>query len=313
MGAGGDSSRFGSKRRSVLILILAAASWGFGTVVSKHAVAEIPPITLLCVQLASSVVGLSLLMRWRGIPLRSRTASPILGRLGLLNPGLAYALGLLGLVQITASLSVLLWTLEPLMILVLAAVVLRERIGVGLVGLSLVAVAGIALVIYQPGGGGSQFGVVLTVAGVACCAVYTIIARHWLGGADSTAQVVFAQQMYALGFGVVMLGAGWVLGTSPLTGSVSPLGWASAVGSGLLYYGLAYWFYLSALRQMPASSAAASFYLIPIFGVAGSLVVLGERLEPIQWLGAALVLIAVFTVLRRAPDDEVELAPRPTG
>ena len=297
----------------MLVLILAAASWGFGTVVSKHAVAEIPPITLLCVQLASSVVGLGLLMRWRGLALRSRTASPILGRLGLLNPGLAYALGLLGLAQITASLSVLLWTLEPLMILILAAIVLRERIGVGLVGLSLVAVAGIALVIYQPGGGGSQIGVVLTVAGVACCAVYTIIARHWLDGADSTAQVVFSQQVYALGFGVVMLSVGWVLGTSPLSTSVSPLGWASAVGSGLLYYGLAYWFYLSALRRLPASTAAASFYLIPIFGVAGSLVILGERLEPIQWLGAALVLVAVFTVLRRSPNEEVELAPRPAG
>ncbi|TAL13087.1 MAG: DMT family transporter [Chloroflexota bacterium] len=290
---------------------MAAASWGLGTVVSKHAVAEIPPVTLLFVQLASSVVGLGLLMRWRGIALRSHSASPILGRLGLLNPGLAYALGLLGLAHITASLSVLLWALEPLMILVLAAVVLRERIGLGLVGLSLVAVAGITLVIYQPGGTGSQLGVALTLAGVACCAVYTIIARQWLGGADSTAQVVLSQQVYALGFGAALLTIGWALGTSPLSSEVSPLGWASAVGSGLLYYGLAYWFYLSALRQMPASSAAASFYLIPIFGVAGSLVILGERLDPMQWLGAALVLVAVFTVLRRAPNEEVEPAPRP--
>lgn len=153
----------------------------------------------------------------------------------------------------------------------------------------------------------------LTVAGVACCAVYTIIARHWLGGADSTAQVVFSQQVYALGFGLALLALSWALGTSPLSTSVSPLGRASAVGSGLLYYGLAYWFYLSALRQMPASSASASFYLIPIFGVAGSLVILGERLDPMQSLRAALVLVAVFTVLRRAPHEEVELAQHPTG
>jgi drug/metabolite transporter (DMT)-like permease len=294
---------------AVLALTTAAASWGFGTVVSKHAVAEIPPITLLCIQLASSLAGLALLMRWRRLPLRSRSASPILGRLGLINPGLAYALGLLGLAQITASLSVLLWALEPLLILVLAAIVLRERITMGFLGLSLVAVVGMTLVLYQPGGTGSLVGVALTVAGVACCAVYTIVARRWLGGADSTAQVILAQQAYALGFGLALLAALGALSGSVLPTRVSPLGWASAIGSGLLYYGVAYWFYLSALRQMPASSAAASFYLIPVFGVAGSLVLLGERLDLLQWIGAAIVLAAVFTVLRQAPGDEIRPLP----
>ena len=61
-------------------------------------------------------------MRRQGISFRSE-GSPLLGRLGLLNPGAAYALSLLGLTTITASLSVLLWALEPLMILFLAALV----------------------------------------------------------------------------------------------------------------------------------------------------------------------------------------------
>jgi probable blue pigment (indigoidine) exporter len=103
--------------RAVLWLILAAASWGTATAVSKRAVAEIPPLTLLTIQLAASVAVLAILMRWRGVPLRDPTASPILGRLGVLNPGIAYSLSLVGLVHISASLSVLLWAAEPLMIL----------------------------------------------------------------------------------------------------------------------------------------------------------------------------------------------------
>ena len=93
---------------------LLAACWGFGTVISKRAVTEIPPITLLPIQLGSSLLLLAILMRIRSLPFRDPTASPILGRLGILNPGLAYALSLLGLVTITASLSVMLWALEPL-------------------------------------------------------------------------------------------------------------------------------------------------------------------------------------------------------
>jgi drug/metabolite transporter (DMT)-like permease len=46
----------------------------------------------------------------------------------VLNPGIAYALSLNGLVSITASLAVLLWALEPILILILASVFLGERI-----------------------------------------------------------------------------------------------------------------------------------------------------------------------------------------
>jgi probable blue pigment (indigoidine) exporter len=296
-------------RRDYLPLILAAACWGLGTVVSKRAVAEIPALTLLPIQLGSSLVLLGLLMRARGLPFRDRTGSPILGRLGVLNPGLAYALGLLGLASITASLSVILWALEPLLILVLAAWLLRERITIAVVILSFIAVGGVLLVIYQPGGAGSPLGVILTVAGVACCAIYTIITRRWLSTADSTAQVVLAQQAYALAFALILVSGVWMLGGAVLPIAISPIGWASAIGSGVLYYGLAYWLYLTGLRRAPASIAAASFYLIPIFGVAGSFMILGERLEPGQWIGVAVVLVATALILGRTIAQPVAIGP----
>ena len=61
-----------------------------------------------------------------------------------------------------------------------------------------------------------------------------------------------------------------MLGGAPWPDHVTAAGWASAIASGILYYALAYWFYLSGLRHVPASLAAVSFYLIPIFGVAGA-------------------------------------------
>ncbi len=287
-----------SSSRTVLALILAAACWGLGTVISKRATDEVPPLTLLPIQLAASLVVLAVLMRWRGFPFRDASASPILARLGVLNPGIAYALSLLGLVHITASLSVVLWVLEPLLILGLAAWLLHERVGALVVACSLVALAGIVLVVYQPGGG-SAMGVALTVAGVVCCAAYTVITRRWLASADSTAQVVLAQEAYALGFALVVVvgigltgGAVWPVG-------MTPAGWASAVTSGVLYYALAYWFYLTALRAVPASIAAASFYLIPVFGVAGGILLLGDRLVPSQWVGVAIVLAAIAVIFRR--------------
>ena len=46
------------ERRDLASLILAAGCWGLGTVVSKGALTEIAPVSLLAIQLASSIVVL---------------------------------------------------------------------------------------------------------------------------------------------------------------------------------------------------------------------------------------------------------------
>ncbi len=285
--------------RNLVFLLLAAACWAGGTVVSKQAVAEVPPITLLAVQLAASVAFLLVIARVRGERLPTRGDGRNLARLGLLNPGLAYALSLVGLVEISASVAVLLWALEPILILVLAALVLRERIGRAIVAGSVAAVVGLAMVVGEPAAGGSLSGIGLTIAGVAVCAVYTVASRRWLPGAsDSTLGVVAGQQLHALGLAVVVVAVLATAGGRILPIALSPAGLAAALGSGLLYYAFAYLFYLAALRAIRASVAASSFYLIPVIGV-GLASVAGERLEPIQWLGAGIVVgaVALITVL----------------
>ncbi len=292
-------SRSSVAGRDLVALLLAATCWGVGTVISKAALAEVPPLTLLPIQLTASLVVLGVLMRRRGVSFRTE-GSPLLGRLGLLNPGMAYALSLLGLTTITASLSVLLGALEPLMILFLAGWFLRERITPAFVGLSMIAVAGMVVIVYDPSARSGQLvGVVLTLAGIACCAAYSVITRRWIPDARETSQVILAQQAHALVLALVVVVIVGLAGGAVAPGSLSPLGFASAVGSGALYYAGAYWFYLGALRRVPASFAALSFYLIPIVGLAASAVLLGERLDPRQWVGVAIVLAALLAILRQ--------------
>ena len=52
----------------------------------------------------------------------------------------------------------LLWATEPLFILALAALVLGDRIGPGILAPSAIAIAGLALVVLDPTAGGSTFG-----------------------------------------------------------------------------------------------------------------------------------------------------------
>jgi probable blue pigment (indigoidine) exporter len=284
-------------RPDLVRLILAATCWGLGTVVSKSALEEIPPLALLPTQLAVSLVVLAVLLRRQGVPLRG-DGPALLGRLGILNPGMAYALALVGLTTISASMSVLIGAIEPIMILILAGILLHERITPGLAVLSLVALAGMVMVVFDPSSEGQAIGVVFALAGIGCCAIYTVLTRRWLPAAAETGQVVFAQQAHGLAFAVVLLAVVAVVGGSVGPTSLTPAGVTSAVVSGALYYAGAYWFYLAALRNVPASLSGISFYLIPIVGIAAGAVFLGERLDPLQWVGAGLVLGAVAAIYR---------------
>jgi drug/metabolite transporter (DMT)-like permease len=278
-----------------IALVGAAACWGVGTVLTKQVVDDVAPLTLLPVQLAASCVVLGTLAAVGRAPLRRTPALRPLATLGVLNPGLAYALGLVGLTSITASMSVLLWAAEPVLIAVLAVLVLRDRIEPVVAATLAVAVAGVLLVVYQPGAAGAPVGIALTLAAVGCCALYTVLTRRLLLD-DSSLTVALAQQAMALGFAVALAtmvqlagGDGWSLaGHAPTT-------WLLAAASGVVYYGLAFWLYLGGLRGVPATVAGAYLPLIPVFGVAAGYLA-GERLVARQWWGAALVVAATLAL-----------------
>jgi probable blue pigment (indigoidine) exporter len=280
-------------------LIAATACWGVGTVVTKQVLDDVEPLTLLPLQLCSSCLMLGAVALARREPVEWNPSVRRLAALGVLNPGLAYALGLVGLVTITASMSVLLWAAEPVLIMLLAVVLLRDRVPPALAALLAVALTGVLLIVYEPGASGEPIGVVLTMLGVGCCALYTVLTRHLVLD-DTSLTVVLAQQLAALAFAVLLAtvvelggGSGWEVG------AIGAGGWAGAAASGVLYYGAAFWFYLVGLRRMSASAAGAFLPLIPVFGVAAGYLT-GERLADRQWLGAAIVIAATAAIAVRA-------------
>jgi probable blue pigment (indigoidine) exporter len=279
-------------------LVAAAACWGLGTVVSKQLVDDVTPLTLLPVQLAASCGLLALITTVHRDRLAWTPPVRRLAALGVLNPGIAYALGLIGLTTITASLSVLLWALELVVILLLAALLLKEHISARLAILIAIAVTGALMVLYQPGASGEPIGIILTLVSIGFCAVYTVLTRRMLLD-DSSLTVVLAQQLAALGFAVVLAtvvelagGPGWE------TSGLSTGNWVGAAASGFLYYGLGFTFYVAGLRQVPASYAGAFLPLIPVFGVAAAYL-LGERLDPRQLLGALIIVGATAAIALR--------------
>ncbi|MGF6157321.1 drug/metabolite transporter (DMT)-like permease [Ensifer sp. KUDG1] len=295
-------------------IVGACLCWALGTILSKTLLSSFPPVTILVFQLTPSVIALWLAVVFTkpDIP-AARLLLPI-GLLGLLNPGWAYTFSMFGLAETSASIATLLWAFEPILILGLAWIFLRERIDGQLAGLVALAASGVFLISGLLTGEPSSrtnLGTALILAGVLCCAIYTVLARNLTASPLFTVAI---QQTVALSWMIII----WTLELYAITArdvaAVPIQDVATIVLSGLLYYALAYWLYLHALRSMPASVAGSFFSLIPVFGVVGSFLFLGERLTPPQWLGALLIIGAVMMVLRRnIVEPSIELAGRMTA
>jgi probable blue pigment (indigoidine) exporter len=296
-------SRVSRAHPSPLSLVAAAACWGTAAVISKRAVDEIDPLTLLPIELTVSVTVLSVATMVTKQRVRWSPQMRRLGLLGVLNPGVSYALSLAGLAHLTASVSVLLWAIEPILILALAYVVLKERVTLGTAACAATALLGVGLVVFQPGNRATGLGIALTVAGVGACAIYTVLSSKYLADV-STLGVVLVQQAAALGFAVVLFAVSFVFGNPNSVADVSRAAWASALAAGVLYYGLAFWFYVTGLKGMTAGRAGLFINLVPVFGIAAGYVALDERLLGRQWLGAAVIIGSIVLMTIRQGRSE---------
>jgi drug/metabolite transporter (DMT)-like permease len=73
------------------------------------------------------------------------------------------------------------------------------------------------------------------------------------------------------------------------------MAYAALLGSAVAY-GLFFWF----ANQGDLTSFTSLTFLTPVFALLCGVALLDEQLEPLQWLGAALALLSVVLINRRA-------------
>ena len=283
---------------STLAMIGSAACWGFATVMSRDLLDSIPSAALLVVQLLASVVVLWTLAAFE----RSGAAfDGALGRAsltGILEPGLAYTVGLLGLAYTTASNASVISSTEPIMIVILAWLLLGQRPSLRLAICIAIAVAGVVIVSWADlvsleADSSNVIGDILIVAATAFAAGYVVIssrlARNYepgiLAASQQSVGLLFALAVYAT---VSFAGA-----QSHDWSALSPGMLAYAAFSGVIQYAAAFWLYLLGLQYLTAGVAALWLTLIPVFGVVGAMIWLGEQPNTSLFIGGVLIVAAI--------------------
>jgi drug/metabolite transporter (DMT)-like permease len=258
---------------------------------TKGVLDSIPPLTLLVIQLICSNAFLWAIVKAQRVSLPPFSKAVQYGWLGLLQPGLAFITGIIGLSLTTASVEALIWSTETLMIMGLAWLILGERIGRPLLALSLLGVVGVVLVNFTGEAmGNAYWGNLLIFVGTFCAALYTVLMRQQVMKLSPLVMVTLTQSVGL----VAVLGAwGISLFWSRPAFEMTAQSWGLAIASGLLLHAIPFWLFTLLLQKVEASLAGLFLILIPLFTISGACWFLGETLSLTQWLGAGLILVTM--------------------
>jgi drug/metabolite transporter (DMT)-like permease len=289
------------RRRSGAVAMMASAAfWGIGTVASKAVIdqSRASASTMLVVQLVGSVGALTIAA---GVLRQSPVGLWRHGWIGMLEPGLAFQFGLAGLTITSAASASVIGSLEPIAIPIVAWVLFRHRLTRRQLGTTLLAAFGAVLVAWAADGHARHVnGDVLVLLGVAVAGVYVVLSERFEDNAPVVA-LTAVQHTYALALTVVITAA-----LSPFISLQWPVGWwiMAAAGTGILSYAMPFALFLFAVQRLPAVEAGMYLTLIPVFGVAGAVVLLGERITALQLIGSAVVMSALAGAHRSAAPVE---------
>ncbi|MEC5341208.1 DMT family transporter [Brenneria populi] len=277
--------------------ILAAGCWGMALVMSKSVLAACPPIPLLLSQLGASVLFLWVVL------LLKKTALPgiksLLGvsLLGLLEPFLTYVLVLIGLTYSRASDAALLQSLEPVFIIIIGFVLFKERTHKHVIYLSALMLVGLYFSLGDSLSGlvdNGLLGNALIIGGIVTAACYVVLTARAVAKAQAIVIVTYQQSiaLVAALFAFIVESIFSDDSFSLPDGGISVL----ALFSGILQYALAFTFFLAALKHISAGLTGMFLNLIPVFGIVGAYLFLGEKMENVQMAGSAITIATLLAM-----------------
>ena len=289
-----------TKRSKALAAIIACVIfWGFSFVSIKIAVAVFPPMTLGALRFSLALVFLFFIKK-KMAPDEKITVKdmPMLAGAGLTGVTLYFFFENNGVLLIPASEASIIIAAIPVITLIAEGI--RDKITLKkmlLPGLgALVSVTGVGLV------AGVSFALSGTALGYfymagACVSwvVYCFLTRP-LFSRHSRIFIVFWQSLAGfLGFlpftffETINANSAFVMPGLEV--------WGHVIFLGICCSALGYWFYALSLKTLGLGTSTIFINLIPVVSAIGGYFILGDRLSPLQWFGAALVLAGVYIAM----------------
>lgn len=279
-----------------LSLLFIAVIWALNFTVIKASLSEIDPYSFNAIRfvLASTFIWIVLAKRraWFRIPKEDILPLLILGLAGNLLYQWLFIVGID--LTLAANAAVMLGTI-PIWVALFSHLLSMEFMnrlkGIGV----LLAFLGVLMIIYfakNPISFESEnfTGDLVIITAAMVWALYTIFSKKFL---SRYTPLQFSTIMTSVGAVSLVLLAIPQAGNTDWS-SVSLPAYAGAAFSGLLAIGVAYLIWNNGIRTVGAVRTATYQNLVPVLGLLFGILLLGESLEPLQYLGSGVVIAGIL-------------------
>jgi drug/metabolite transporter (DMT)-like permease len=277
-------------------LMLLGALWGGSFFFARIAVAEIPPLALVLYRVSIAALVLHVWLRVRNIsfaPAIARSAS-FLG-LALLNNVIPFSLIFSGQTEIGAGLASVLYATTPLWTVLVANLLTKdEKLSASKLAGVVLGIGGAAIMI-GPGLlanlGGPTWAKLAVIGAAVSYAFAAVFAKRFR---DMKPVIVATGQLSAST--IVMMPIVLLLYNPSEIVSTNISIWLSIGTLAIVTTAFAFILYFNLIASAGATNASLVTLLVPASAIILSTAFLGERLEPYEFLGLALIVSSLVVV-----------------
>jgi drug/metabolite transporter (DMT)-like permease len=274
--------------------------WGSAFSVAKLTIADCPPLLALTARfLLAGIVMLGGAAIF-GLPLRlARRDLIIFAVLGMANQAVYLGLNYVAMRSISSGLAALVISANPVLVAVMAAIFLNDRMTWRKAAGLLFGVGGVVFVVNSrlAGGVDHPVGIAFALAALVSLVGGTILFKKlaptgglWVGNAVQSVSAGLATLPFAFAFESV----GDIVPSWRLMASLAYLAFFVSIFAYLL------WFHL--INVSGATAASSYHFIMPPLGMLFGWLLLGEHVAPADLVGVVPVAIGIYLVTRPARD-----------
>lgn len=210
--------------------------------------------------------------------------------LGILGYAVFSSFYFLALERISASMTVILLYMYPVLVSLGGTVFFKERVPRSRLPALPMAFVGLACLVWTDLQIGRPIGMIFGLLSAVFYSIYILLSSHWMKANDPMASTFWIQ----LGAGSTLFA--YSFSSFSRAGEVLQTAWLQILLIAFVCSVLAMWLFLSGLLKVQNWEASLLSMAEPITGVALGVLILGESLGSLQWFGAILVLAALALV-----------------